>query len=239
MLTFVLLAAGGFLLGGTYGKLTIPAGAGLAAGATAAIYALGGALAATVAGMVVVLKVDPRRLWSVAGAAAGFAALALVALLAVPPRTLPATSYEPPPVFEPAFVLSFMADVDAPRAAQDPLDLPFDRMDVVTEAGHVRAIPRGAGPACTADLPAFAALERVLAAAAPVRERCASPDGCAAGACPDCAPYKLLVQGAGDPAVWHDVSGAYLVSSPEGRALVEALLGVWEDAQTAWASCTG
>jgi hypothetical protein len=239
MLTFLLLPAGGFLLGGTWGKLTIPAGSGLAGGATAAVYALGGALLSVVVGMVVLLKVDPRRLWPVASIAAAFAALGLVAFLIVPPRTLPATPYEPRPVFEPGFVLSLMADPDAPRASEDPLDLPFDRLDVVTEAGHLRAFPRGGVAACTADLDDFAALERVRAAAAPVRAGCGEPGGCVAGACRACAPYKLLFMQAGDSAVWHDISGVWLVSDPRGGALVEALLAIWEAAQPAWTSCAG
>jgi hypothetical protein len=235
-LIVLLLLVAGFLFGGTYGRLTIPAGSGLAGGGIAAMYALFGAAVGAVIGIVVGVKANDARLWPFAGAALAVAVAARIALQVTPLRTLPPTSYEPPPAFEPEYNFSLMADPDAPRSEADPLSLTFDRLDVGTRIFTVRALPRDSVTMCTADLSDGALMERVRVAAVPVRAACASGT-CAISTCADCAPWKLLFMQAGDTSAWYDISSTYLASTAQGRELTAALEEVFARVQP-WKACT-
>jgi hypothetical protein len=200
------------------------------------MYALLGAAVAGSIGVIVAVKIDPRRLWPLAAAALGVAGVAYVALMVTPRRSLPVTTYEPPPQFEPWFVFTLMDPVDAPRSVNDPLELPFGRLDVATRETRVRALPRDSATMCTAGQPDFSLLERLRTAAAVVRDACRSENGCTATACTDCPHHSMMFVQGGDTAVWRTVSGGYLVSTPDGRALVDVVLQVYEDVQP-WSHC--
>lgn len=232
----LLLFVAGFLLGGIFARLTIPPGSGLAGGGIAAMYALGGAVAGVLIGTVLVVRADHARLWRGAAGALGVAAAAWVGLGVTPMRTLPQTSYEPPPAFEPEYAVSLMADPDAPRSAADPLTLAFDRIDVGTRTFSVRALPRDSTIMCTAELADPVLLERVRRAATPVHAACTTGI-CAASTCTDCAPWKLLFMQTPDTAVWYDISSEYLVSTAEGQALTAALDEVFVRVQP-WKFCS-
>jgi hypothetical protein len=226
------------MFGGTYAKLTIPPGSGLAGGGIAAMYALFGAAVAAAIGVVVVVKIDPRRLWPLVAVSCVLVGVGVAAMLITPMRTLPVSTYEPPPVFEPAFVFSLYQALDTPRSSHDPLTLPFARLDVATGARAVRALPRDSTIMCTAELPDwdFARLEQLRAAAATVRDQCSSDQGCTATSCTDCAPYKLMFMQSGDSTVWRDISGQHLAATSAGQALAGLLVRVYEDAQP-WSFC--
>jgi len=231
----VLLFLTGFLLGGIWGRLTIPAGSGLAGAGTAAIQALlAGVVAATV-GVVLVTRSGTRGLRRLAGASVALFAVAWVALRLTPRPTLEVSAPGPPAVYQPAFRFSLMEDPHQPPSPDDPLDLPFRRLEVSTPSRNLRAQPADSATMCTAALPARPRLYGLCAVATAVVARCASGE-CGGSECVDCPPYRLSFALDGEERRSWDVSGTFLVSTEEGRTLVAEAERLFAEAPP-WSSC--
>lgn len=231
----VLLFLTGFLLGGIWARLTIPAASGLAGAGTAAIQALGAGVLGAAVGIVLVTRSGKQGLRRLAGACVVLFALAWVGLRLTPRPTLDVAAPVPPPVYQPAFHISLMADPDQPPSADDPLSLPFRRLDVSTRARHLRAQPTDSTTMCTAALPAFPRLDDLRAVAAPVVALCESGE-CGGSECVECPPYWLSFSLDGEERGGWDVSGAFLVSTEEGRALVAEMERLFAEAPP-WSFC--
>ncbi len=234
-LTSLLMLVAGFFAGGVYARATLPAGMGLAGGATAAIYALFGAVVAMGVGIGVVFKAPLERRWTLTAGAGGLTLAALAAFMVVPRPALPPPE-PPPPAYEPEFTVALQGDLDAEPSPSDPLVVPFRRIDVHSGSA-VRTIPAGDSVACNGALPTFPQLDELLAATRAVYAACqGAPEVCSATPCTDCTPYQLFFSENPSDSPWISISGAYLSSSVEGRTLISLLERAYEGAQP-WSHC--
>ena len=234
----LLASLGGFLLGGTWGKLTIAPGSGLAGAGEGAIYALAGALGGCLAGAGLVGRVGKGHLPPLLLGSATFCGAAWLALTMTPRRTLDLEPHVPPPDYEPAYLFHLSVGPD------DALDedsvasaagLPFRRLHLSTASRTLRISPVDSTVACNAELPAVAVLDELRVAARAVEERCTS-EGCADPACPECALWSMDVAVDGEEREHHPMTGEYLTDSAEGRALTDVLRRV-DEAARPWKYC--
>ncbi len=237
LVLFLLLPAGCFLAGGVIGKLTIAPGQGLAGAGIAAIYALGGAAVGLLLSTVLTAKLTAQRLWIAAGVALLFGGSMFAALRLIPKKTIE-TNYEPPPIFEPAFVFSLGVELNKDPSPDEQFDQPFTRLDVGTRPNSVRVF-RHEPPACSNNLPAFDKLEALREQATRVRTACQADDEpCRATPCTNCREYHFLFYLDTEEHQTFKVSDHYLTTTPEGQQLVEALRSIYDEVQADW-WCTG
>lgn len=229
----LLLMIAGFFWGGVVGKIRIPAGSGLAGPAIFLGYALTGIIVGLLLGLFFAAKLDGAQLRKGVLIAVILAVIALVAIFLVPKKSIPATAYQPPEPFSPAYVLDFSIVYGSPENPPHTLNLPFNRLRL--RAGDrffiFDIVVRDGSKACSGRTENDEYLRELLTAARAVLSDCEqNPQNCSPESCPDCTPYSLmLIPIEGGEQNRLELSDRYLKTQPAGKELLRMMQIVYED----------